>query len=64
MKHSISQLQAEKAGYKFKGIDLVRGKIVDMMKMGVLEPAISKVKSRDSRQKRPLQSCESMTISR
>ena len=44
-KHTKSQKQAEKASYRFKGLDLVGGKIVDSVKMGVLEPAISKVKS-------------------
>ena len=44
-KHTLSQMHVEKASHKFKGIDLVNGKIVDMLKMGVLEPAISKVKS-------------------
>jgi len=44
-KHNQSQKQAEKANDKYKGLDLVRGKIVDNLKLGVLEPAISKVKS-------------------
>lgn len=44
-KHSKSQKQTEKSSYRFKGLDLVKGQIVDSMKLGVLEPAISKVKS-------------------
>jgi len=44
-KHSRSQKDVSRDADKFKGLDLIRGKIVDNMKAGVLEPAISKVKS-------------------
>ncbi|KIV93439.1 T-complex protein 1 subunit alpha [Exophiala mesophila] len=35
---------AKKRQYKNYGLDLMRGKVVDVVKMGVLEPSISKVK--------------------
>lgn len=37
--------QPEKAGYRFYGLDLREGKVVDNLKNGVIEPAMSKVKS-------------------
>jgi T-complex protein 1 subunit alpha len=35
---------AKKKGYKNYGLDLARGKVVDELKLGVLEPSISKVR--------------------
>lgn len=35
--------QAEKAHYRFRGLDLINGKIIDNAAAGVLEPAMSKV---------------------
>ena len=35
---------AKKKTYKNYGLDLTRGKVVDVVKMGVLEPSMSKVK--------------------
>lgn len=35
---------ARKKGYKNYGLDLMRGKVVDELKLGVLEPSISKVR--------------------
>jgi len=35
---------AKKRQYKNYGLDLTRGKVVDVLKMGVLEPSMSKVK--------------------
>jgi len=47
--HAASQNAAEtdakKKGYKNYGLDLMRGKVVDEIKAGVLEPSMSKVKS-------------------
>lgn len=47
--HAASQNAAEqdakKKGYKNYGLDLLRGKVVDEVKAGVLEPTMSKVKS-------------------
>lgn len=47
--HAASQNAAEqdakKKGYKNYGLDLLRGKVVDEVKAGVLEPSMSKVKS-------------------
>lgn len=37
--------QAEKEGLKYYGLDLKAGEIVDNVERGVLEPAMSKVKS-------------------
>lgn len=45
-KHSKSQSKPDEFGQdRFKGLDLINGQIVDSVKLGVLEPAISKVKS-------------------
>jgi T-complex protein 1 subunit alpha len=38
-------LQADKGDFKYMGLDLVRGKVVNNMHAGVVEPAVSKVKS-------------------
>lgn len=38
-------VQEEKADYRFYGLDLVKGKVINNMKAGVVEPAMSKVKS-------------------
>jgi T-complex protein 1 subunit alpha len=35
---------AKQKNYKNYGLDLQRGKVVDMLKMGVLEPSMSKVR--------------------
>ena len=35
---------AKKKNYKNYGLDLTKGRVVDSLKMGVLEPAMSKVK--------------------
>lgn len=43
--HNSSQTQAEHANLKWIGLDLVEGIVRDNKKAGVLEPAISKVKS-------------------
>lgn len=47
--HAASQnageQDAKKKGYKNYGLDLLRGKVVDEVKAGVLEPSMSKVKS-------------------
>ncbi|XP_014208911.1 T-complex protein 1 subunit alpha [Copidosoma floridanum] len=43
--HNSSQTVAEHAGLKWVGLDLHEGKIRDNKKAGVLEPAISKIKS-------------------
>ncbi|KAF8532831.1 chaperonin Cpn60/TCP-1 family [Trichophaea hybrida] len=47
--HAASQNAAEqdakKRGYKNYGLDLLKGKVVDEVKAGVLEPSMSKVKS-------------------
>ncbi|KAA0173246.1 hypothetical protein FNF27_05334 [Cafeteria roenbergensis] len=43
--HHTSQTVAEKEGLKYYGLDLKAGEIVDNVERGVLEPAMSKVKS-------------------
>jgi len=43
--HNASQTNQEKADYKWTGLDLDNGKVRNNLKAGVLEPAISKVKS-------------------
>jgi T-complex protein 1 subunit alpha len=43
--HNVSQQSEEKAHLKYRGMDLIRGKIRDNMAAGVVEPAISKIKS-------------------
>ena len=43
--HHAAQSSPEKADQRFMGLDLVRGKVVHNLKAGVVEPAISKVKS-------------------
>lgn len=35
---------AKRRGYRNYGLDLGRGKVVDMVKMGVMEPSMSKVR--------------------
>ena len=42
--HSSAPPEAHKREYKNFGLDLTRGKTVDMVKMGVFEPSMSKVK--------------------
>lgn len=44
-KHAKSQKVAGSESLKFMGLDLIEGKIVDNFAKGVVEPAISKVKS-------------------
>lgn len=43
--HHAAQLDPSKASQRFMGLDLIRGKVVDNMRAGVVEPALSKVKS-------------------
>lgn len=43
--HHASQTVAEKSQYKWVGLDLINGVVRDNLKAGVLEPAISKIKS-------------------
>jgi T-complex protein 1 subunit alpha len=43
--HSESQKDPSKSEYKYAGLDLLNGKVTNNLKRGVLEPAISKVKS-------------------
>lgn len=43
--HSASQTDENRKQYKYYGLDLIEGKIVNENKHGVLEPTISKVKS-------------------
>lgn len=38
------KLMAKRRGYRNYGLDLGRGKVVDMVKMGVMEPSMSKVR--------------------
>ena len=43
--HYASQTVEEKTSLKFSGLDLVNGKVRDNLAAGVVEPAISKIKS-------------------
>lgn len=43
--HNTAQKVADKGDFRFMGLDLVRGKVVNNMRCGVVEPAVSKVKS-------------------
>lgn len=43
--HNSAQLKAEHAYLKWIGLDLVEGIVRDSIKAGVLEPAVSKIKS-------------------
>lgn len=43
--HNSSQMDEEHAKLKYYGMDLIKGKVRDNMAAGVLEPAISKIKS-------------------
>eukprot|EP01138_Halocafeteria_seosinensis_P007709 gb/GECG01007877.1/.p1 GENE.gb/GECG01007877.1/~~gb/GECG01007877.1/.p1 ORF type:complete len:523 (+),score=90.86 gb/GECG01007877.1/:1-1569(+) len=43
--HNTAQHKEGKEQYRFYGLDLVQGKIVDNMEQGVVEPTMSKVKS-------------------
>jgi T-complex protein 1 subunit alpha len=43
--HHASQTEEAKAEHRFTGLDLVRGLVVNNLKAGVVEPAMSKVKS-------------------
>ena len=43
--HNTAQNVAGKEGYRFHGLDLVSGAVVNNTEAGVLEPAMSKVKS-------------------
>jgi len=43
--HSTAQTDESRAGLRFYGLDLEEGKVRDNMAAGVVEPAISKVKS-------------------
>lgn len=42
---SVSLTDLKKRNYKNYGLDLIRGKVVDQVKAGVLEPTISKIKA-------------------
>lgn len=44
-KHTVAQTVKGKEDLRFLGLDLVEGSVVDNVKRGVLEPALSKVKS-------------------
>ncbi len=37
--------QADKSDYKYMGLDLLRGVVVNNLRAGVVEPSMSKVKS-------------------
>merc|ERR1712188_172331 len=43
--HNSSQLDPEHAKLRFYGMDLVKGRVRDNKLAGVLEPAVSKIKS-------------------
>lgn len=43
--HNTSQLKEDKAHWKWMGLDLIGGKVRNNLESGVVEPAISKVKS-------------------
>lgn len=43
--HYTAQTVEEKADYKYYGLDLTNGKVRNNLEAGVLEPAMSKVKS-------------------
>lgn len=43
--HNASQTDESKAAYKYSGLDLEKGKVRNNLKAGVLEPAMSKLKS-------------------
>ncbi|XP_017144032.1 T-complex protein 1 subunit alpha [Drosophila miranda] len=43
--HNSSQTKPEHSGLKWTGLDLIEGVVRDNMKAGVLEPAMSKIKS-------------------
>eukprot|EP00904_Undaria_pinnatifida_P011556 jgi/Undpi1/7530/HiC_scaffold_22.g10003.m1 len=43
--HNTSQLQEDKTEYRHYGLELVEGKVRDNLSCGVVEPAISKIKS-------------------
>ncbi|CAM9789208.1 unnamed protein product [Ectocarpus sp. 6 AP-2014] len=43
--HNTSQLQEDKTEYRHYGLELVEGKVRDNLACGVVEPAISKIKS-------------------
>merc|ERR1719382_399296 len=45
VRHHAAQHQADKAAYKSFGLDLTDGVTRDMVKLGVLEPMVSKLKS-------------------
>ena len=42
-KHTTAQTEKGKEDFRFLGLDLVNGEVVDNVKRGVLEPALSKV---------------------
>ncbi len=43
--HNAAQLDSSKKEYKYMGLDLFKGKVRNSVKAGVLEPAVSKIKS-------------------
>jgi T-complex protein 1 subunit alpha len=43
--HTAAQAQPEKSDLRFMGLDLINGKTVNNLQVGVVEPAMSKVKS-------------------
>merc|ERR1711934_1286287 len=63
-KHTVAQTVKGKEDLRFLGLDLVEGSVVDNVKRGVLEPALSKVKSLVLLQRLLLRFCESTIISK
>ena len=43
--HTAAQASAEKSDLRFMGLDLIKGQVVNNLAVGVVEPAMSKVKS-------------------
>lgn len=43
--HSLSQQESSKSSFMYRGLDLIKGKVIDTLANGVMEPALSKVKS-------------------
>eukprot|EP00501_MAST-03F_sp_TOSAG23-6_P001362 GSMAST32.ASY1.ANO1.1414.1 assembled CDS len=43
--HSLSQQESSKSSFMYRGLDLIKGKVIDTLVNGVMEPALSKVKS-------------------
>ena len=43
--HNMSQLEVDKANLKYRGLDLINGRVIDTLANGCLEPALAKVKA-------------------